>query len=214
LLVITKFNFFADQNFIDQMKRLGIIGFMLVCISSYGQKVKLVEGDLKALAGQSSINVEFTYDNMTIGNDELKEEDYIARKKKDYNAKEAGRGEKWEKAWVADRHERFEPQFIELFEKYSDMQVAKGNARYTLIFHTTRTEPGWNVGVMRAAARIDAEVTIVENTNRSKVVAKMTVTNAPGRDAMGYDFDTGYRIQEAYAKSGKEVGKLIVKTLK
>jgi hypothetical protein len=39
----------------------------------------------------------------------------------------------------------------------------------------------------------------------------LTIVNAPGQDAMGFDYDTGLRLQEAYAKSGKEIGKLIVK---
>lgn len=192
------------------MKNTLLVCLLTVSIAGYAQKVKLVEGSLAPLKGEKIIKTEFTYENMTIGKDNLSEQDYISRKKKDYDAKEPGRGDKWENAWVADRKERFEPQFNELFEKHAAVK-AKGEAKYTLIFKTTRTEPGWNVGVMRAPARIDAEAYIVETANPSNVIAKLTVTNAPGRDAMGYDFDTGYRIQEAYAKSGKEIGKLVMK---
>jgi hypothetical protein len=190
------------------MKRLLVVLVIASSVTVVAQKVKVVEGSLKPLKGETAINTKFTYDNMTVGKD-LTEKEYIEKKKKDYDAKEPGRGDKWEKDWYNDRKERFEPQFHELFAKHSKMQVNAGKPRYTLIFHTTRTEPGWNVGVMRAPARIDAEVLIVETANQGNVVAKMTVTNAPGRDAVGYDFDTGYRIQEAYAKSGKEVGKLV-----
>jgi hypothetical protein len=190
------------------MKKILLLGLLALSGSVFAQKVKLVEGSLKALKGEKVITTKFTYDNMTVGKDGLTEEAYIKRKKGDYDAKEAGRGDKWEKAWYADRQERFEPQFNELFEKHAKV-ATKGDSKYTLIFHTTRTEPGWNVGVMRASARIDAEVSIVETADPSKIIAKITVTNAPGRDAGGYDFDTGYRIQEAYAKSGKEIGKMI-----
>jgi hypothetical protein len=175
---------------------------------AFSQKVKVVQGDLKALKGQTTIRLEFTYDNMTIGKDELTEADYIARKKSEFDKKEAGRGDKWEKAWVSDRKERFEPNFTELFEKHSRLKI-NNDSKYTLIFHTTRTEPGWNVGVMRAPARIDGEAILVETGKPTNVIAKITVTNAPGRDVMGYDFETGVRLQEAYAKSGKEVGKLV-----
>lgn len=181
-----------------------------VCINGMAQKVKLIEGSLSPLKGQSVISTEFTYDNMTIGKDGLTEEDYIKRKKTDYEEKEKGRGEKWEKAWVADRKERFEPRFNALFEKHGEVSTS-GESKYTIIFNTTRTEPGWNVGVMRVPARIDAEAWVVETADRSKIIAKISVTNAPGRDAAGFDFDTGYRLQEAYAKSGKEIGKLISK---
>ncbi|HET9055063.1 MAG TPA: hypothetical protein VFM90_12865 [Cyclobacteriaceae bacterium] len=188
--------------------------FLLVLISSaaLAQKVKLVKGSLEPLKDQSAINVEFTYANMIVGKD-LKEEDYINRKKTEYNEKEAGRGDTWEKAWVNDRAQRFEPQFIELFQKYSERPV-NAEGKYTLVFHTIRTEPGFNVGVWREAARIDAHVLIVETSNRDNIIAELSVMNAPGRDAMGYDFDTGYRIQEAYSKSGKELGQLIVKQTK
>ncbi|RAW01056.1 hypothetical protein [Pseudochryseolinea flava] len=191
------------------MRKILLIFCLAVATTGFSQKVKLVEGSLKALKGETVITTEFTYDDMKIGKDGLTEEDYIARKKKDYDAKEVGRGDKWEKAWFADRKERFEPQFNELFEKHAKV-ATKGQSKYTIIFKTTRTEPGWNVGVARAAARIDGEAWVIETANPLNVIAKITVTNAPGRDAMGYDFDTGYRIQEAYAKSGKEIGKLII----
>ena len=142
---------------------------------------------------------------------ELTEEAYIKRKKEEYDAKEPGRGASWEKNWFDDREKRFEPKFYELFQKYAMMTTNSTDAKYTLIFHTTRTEPGWNVGVARAAARIDAEVDIVETANPKNVIAKLTVINAPGSGGMGYDFDSGFRLQEAYAKSGKEIGKLISK---
>jgi hypothetical protein len=175
--------------------------------------VKLVEGSLKPLKGQTTIKTTFTYDNMIVGKD-FTEEAYIKRKKEDYDKKEPGRGDKWEQAWVADRKDRFEPQFNELFEKHALISTKSDDPKYTLIFHTTRTEPGWNVGVMRAPARIDGEVLIVETADPTKIIAKLSVVNAPGRDAMGYDFDTGLRLQEAYAKSGKEIGQLIVQETK
>jgi len=81
-----------------------------------------------------------------------------------------------------------------------------------LIFHTTRTEPGWlATGLIRKSARIDGEVFVVETANRQNVIAQLSVINARGAGAMGYDYDTGLRIQEAYSKSGKEIAKLIVK---
>jgi hypothetical protein len=78
-------------------------------------------------------------------------------------------------------------------------------ATYTVIFKTTFIEPGFNVGVARKNASINAEAIFVESANPENVLAKVSIENSPGRDAMGYDFDTGYRIQEAYAKAGKEL---------
>lgn len=193
------------------MKNAFFIILLFVSITCFSQAVKLVEGDLKALKGQTSMNLEFTYENMVIGDDKIKEPDYVSKKKEEFNNKEAGRGNKWEQSWIDDRKNRFEPKFVELFEKYSRMKNTS-DSKYTLIFNTTRTEPGWvGVGIIRKNARIDGEAVIVETANRGNVIAKLTVTNAPGFGGMGYDYDTGLRIQEAYAKSGKELGRTVKK---
>lgn len=191
-------------------KIVSILLLTLVATAGMAQKIKVFEGDLKAIKGQTKIKTEFTYDNMTIGGKGLSEADYVAKKKAEYDEKEPGRGDKFATAWVADREARFEPKFKELFTKTSGMEIAD-DAQYTIIFKTTRTEPGFNVGVMRQSAQIDAEAWFVETANPSNVIAKVSIIKAPGQDAFGYDFDSGLRIQEAYAKSGKELGKLVKK---
>jgi hypothetical protein len=114
------------------MKKLMLILLTAVSVTAVGQKIKILEGDLKALNGQSSLKTEFTYDNMTIGKNE-KEADYVAEKKEKFDKKEPGRGAKWEQAWKDDRTNRFEPQFRELFAKHSGMSASADDAPYTLI---------------------------------------------------------------------------------
>lgn len=184
-----------------------VITTACLSLTALAQKIKLKEGSLDVLKNETSINIEFTYDNMAVGKFD-KEADYVNKKKTEYNAKEAGRGDRWEKAWIDDRKNRFEPNFIELFTKHSELADSK-KAKYTLIFHTTFTEPGFNVYVTRKNASIDAEVLIVETANKSNVIAKLTLDNAPGRTFMGNDWDTGERISESYAKAGKSLGKYI-----
>ena len=190
------------------MRKLLVIFLVSACTATVAQKIKIIEGDLSALKGQTAIKTEFTYDNMMVGKD-LTEKEYLSDRKAKFNEKEPGRGEKWEKAWIDDRKDRFEPQFRELFAKHSGMSAVGENASYLLIFKTTRTEPGWNVGVMRVPAFIDGEAWIVDASNKSKVIAKISILKSPGRDAWGYDFETGARLQEAYAKAGKELGGFI-----
>jgi hypothetical protein len=196
------------------MKKLLAILMVLSVTNLFGQKLKLIEGDLKVLKGVKGVNTEFTYSPMTIGNKGLDEKDYIAEKKKNLNEKEAGRGDKWEKSWVSDRQERFEPNFRELFAKHAAMTATDASSQYTLIFKTTRTEPGWNIGITKYPAFIDGEAWIVETGNPEKVVAKISIRNSPGRSAWGMDWDTGARLEEAYAKAGKEVGAFIKKATK
>ena len=186
-----------------------VIAFTLTTATTQAQKIKLTEGDLAALKGQTVVNIEFTYDNMMVG--KKKEADYIAEKTAEYNKKEAGKGDAWEVHWVDDRESRFEPKFIELFEKYSNMDVrSQKDAKYTLIVHTIFTEPGFNVGVMRKNAEIDVEVLVVDATDKSKVLAKIAADNIPGRNFSGYDFDTGLRIMESYEMGGKSIAKFIL----
>jgi len=186
-----------------------ILLFTLICLAlgADAQRIKLVEGDLSAIKGETTISVEFTYDNMGVGKYD-KESEYIERKKEEYNKKEPGRGDEWEKSWISDRKHQFEPKFIELFEKNSGMTIKPGS-KYTMIFHTTYTEPGYNIYVTRKSAKIDAEVTIVLTSDRTKKIAVISVDNAPGRTFSGNDYATGDRISESYAVSGKKLGKFI-----
>lgn len=192
------------------MKSIQPFVFMLSIAISLGtnaQRIKLIEGELSVLKNEQKINTEFTYDNMRVGKYN-KEADYITDKTASLNKKEAGRGDTWAKAWVSDRKDRFEPKFNELFEKSSSMTLSK-DAKYTLIFKTITTEPGFNIGITRKNAEINGELWIVETANRDKVISKATVQKALGRTFGGYDFDTGERLSEAYADAGKAIGKYI-----
>ena len=171
------------------------------------QRIKTVEGDLAEIKNETSISVEFTYESMAVGKFD-KESEYLEKKKAEYNAKEPGRGDDWEKSWISDRKREFEPKFIELFEKNSSMTI-KPNSKYTMIFHTTYTEPGYNIYVTRKNAKIDAEVTIFLTADRSKKIAVISIDGAPGRTFSGNDYATGDRISECYAVSGKKLGKFI-----
>ena len=191
-------------------KSLLLVGFLLFSLFTNAQKLKLTDGDLSVIKDQTALNFEFTYDNMSVGKFD-NEKDYIQKKTDEYNKKEPGRGDAWAKSWVGDRQARFEPKFIELFTKASDIGESK-TAKYTLIFKTTSTEPGFNIYITRKNAKIDAVVQIVETANKSKVIATITVDNALGRTFGGYDYDTGLRIGEAYADAGKALGKFVKKS--
>jgi hypothetical protein len=182
----------------------------LLSLNANSQHVKLLEGSIDVLKSEKDISVEFTYNDMRVGKFD-KEADYVEEKKGDYNKKEPGKGDTWAKNWVGDRKYRYEPKFNELFEKYAEMTV-KPSAKYTLIFNTNFTEPGFNIGITRKSAQINGEAVIVETADKSKVIAKIRVEKAPGNSFWsGNDFDTGDRISECYATAGKGLGKFIKK---
>lgn len=191
------------------MKRLTnfLIATLLLGLQANAQKVKTTSGNADILKSETSINIEFNYDNISVGKYK-NEQEYITAKTEEYNKKEPGKGDSWAASWKNDKQSRFEPKFIELFKINSGMSVMT-EAKYTLIFKTLSMEPGFNVGVMRKNAEIDAEVWIVETANKSNKLATFTISNVPGGTAFGYDFDTGLRISEAYANAGKKLAKYL-----
>lgn len=113
-------------------KIVAILTLVFFSINTNAQKIKTTEGYLSILKNESSINIEFVYDGMSVGK-YANEKDYIQAKTEEYNKKETGRGDTWAKSWITDGASRFEPKFIELFQKSSKMTV-KADAKYTLTF--------------------------------------------------------------------------------
>jgi len=181
---------------------------MLPSISS-AQKVKITDGKIPSFSGERTVLVEFGYDDMTVG--KKTEAEYIAEKIKEKNEDEAGKGDAWHKRWVADREERFEGKFIELFNKQVKdkglkMSTSADNATYKMDVKTTHTEPGFNVGVVKKPAHIHLEIDIIEIDSDEKVTT-IFIKKIKGTDGMGFDFDVAKRLQEGYAKGGKTLGK-------
>ena len=189
-----------------------IVLCITVASTSFAQKVKLEEGDISILKGQTSLNIQFTYDDMTVG--EMSEIEYVKKKREEKNKKENGSGDKWVEEWIGNRTKRFQPKFIELFDNQKTPFKLTENDEsvpYTLIFHTVFTEPGFNVGIVRSNANINAFIYVVETQNPENKLAVISIKKAPGRDIMGFDFDAAYRIAESYATSGKSFGKFLKK---
>lgn len=179
---------------------------------AFAQKIKVQEGSLSAVSGVSKMNLRFDYSNMSVGKFKT-EAEYVEKKKGEYNKKEDGKGDKWEKDWIADRADRYEPQFTELFNKSSDgLKVGEyASEKYTMIVKTTKTEPGFNIAITRKNAEIEGEIVVVETASPGTVVLRLSFEKALGRSFGGYDYDTGFRIQEAYADLGKALGKYMSK---
>ena len=206
-----------SEFFMKHLKtRLLLAGALIFLVSpALAQHLELKSGSLGFLKGEPALNVEYIYAGLTVG--KLTEAAYIEKKVGEYNHKEPGKGDKWLQAWNSDRAARFEPKFEELINKQFasrkvGLRVGKNpEAKYTLVLKTTNLEPGWNAAVMRAPAMVSTQAELFETKNRTQPLAVVIIRGAPGQDAMGYDFDTGYRLQEGYAKTGKELGVFLYK---
>ncbi len=189
------------------------IAFSFLLSSCGGLKIK--DGNLDFLKGQKKLKVIYDYSSMSVGKFD-KEEDYISKKVAEYNEKEASRGDTWLKAWKSDRTIRFQPSFENLINKYLNkinVSVDPGydDAKYTMIIKTVHTEPGWNIYISRKPAHINVDVLFIETGKPNNILAKMEIDKVPGQTYGGYDFDTGTRLSESYAKLGKDLGKFLSK---
>jgi len=188
------------------------IAIFFIVAGAYAQKIKLVSGDLSFLKEEKVVSIEYDYSQMGVGKFKT-EQEYLDKKSEEYNKKESGRGDEWVKSWKNDRATRYQPKFEELLNKYSDKLGVefKGGAsksKVVMIVKTTFTEPGYNIYVSRRPALINLEVIFKKE---GVELANITLKGAPGSVYGGYDFDTGVRITEAYAKAGKELSKFFLK---
>lgn len=199
------------------MKKTMVFAVMLALISGNNlnaQRIRVETGDFDFLTGQEQLLVKYDYSNLSVGKYDI-EEEYIADKVEEYNKDEEGKGDEWKEAWLSDRTNRFEPKFEELFNltiaaKNLECSSLAESALFEVVVHTTFIEPGFNVGIARKNASINVEM-IFRDISSGNEMAVLTITNCPGRGAMGFDFDTGYRIEEAYAMLGKSVARYLLK---
>jgi hypothetical protein len=204
-----------------QLKCLTLFTLVLLITGrGFGQKVKLEEGDLSPLKSEKTLAFAFTYDSMSMGgghghppgpghgHGQQTEAEYVTKHTEEYNKKSPGKGDEWAKAWKDDRETLYEPGFTKEFEKYGGLQPDP-KSKYTLIFKTTVTEPGFNIGFMRHNAEISGVALIVETANKSHVIAKISVINSPGGSFFENDYATDERISTAYSEAGRGVGYFI-----
>lgn len=198
------------------MKTKTLLIALFITSFIFAQKAKVLDGSFKNLKGITEYNLEFDYSDLEIPKYKS-EEEFLADKMKKRDEKEPGTGQKFKDSWFADREARYEPKFIESFNKrYDNIKVNKGldNATYTMKVHTTLLYAGYNVGVMRQNAKIDAVITVYKTDNPDEILLSVKYTRAEGGGAMGYDFNSGYRISECYAKLAKTLAKTIAKKAK
>ncbi len=194
----------------ERLKYLVVTMILLKSCISYGQKIELT-GDLSFLKEVKSVQLVFDYAGMSVGKFENGEE-YVDLKKAEYNEKEPGKGDKWEKEWLSDRTTRFQVNFQKALSlKYPAIDFNENNeSEFKLIVRTVSTEPGFNAYVERKPALIDLEMKFVSDSGEEKAVMKME--KVPGRDVKGYA--SGPRIEGAYSSAGATLGKFLLKNVK
>ena len=199
------------------MKKSILVVALLVTTFSFSQKLKVTEGDIKNLKGIEQFDVIFDYTDVQIPKYDS-EEEFLKDKMTKREEKEKGSGERFKKDWFDDRPEHYHPKFITSFNKRFDdgeVRVTENEAaKYVMKIHTTWLYSGYNVGIVRHSAEINVEITVYSSENPDTILFKGNYKKVQGGGAFGGDYDTGYRISEAYAKTAKEFAKYIKKKAK
>jgi len=192
------------------------IAAMLFSMTGIAQKVTLLSGDFKNLKGISEYNVTFDYDGLTV--DRVSEEQFLIDKMK----KREGNGKdiEFKKNWFADRENKYEPKFVESFNKRFKKGAVKAaenlaGAKYTMNIKTIWIHPGFNIGIMHNSSLLHTIVSVVETSNPSKVLYSAKYERVSGKGVftpIGFmDYNSGYRISEGYAKLAKTIAAQINK---
>jgi hypothetical protein len=203
------------------MKRTTFLAalLMVVCVSS-AQRIKLLTGNFQSLKPIAEFNVVFDYDGLKV--DRVSEAEFLADRMKKREAK--GIDQKFRNSWFADRENRYEPKFIESFNKRfgskANVRVAKNlpEAKYTMSIKTLWIHPGFNVGVMHNSSLIRTLVTVFETADPRNTLLSAEYDRVSGKGIftpIGFmDYNSGYRISEAYAKLGKSIAAQIKRKYK
>lgn len=180
--------------------------------TGFAQEVDLTKGDLSFLKGETSINVEMTYEKMSVG-DFSKEADYIKKRVEEEDKKDPPNGDKWKTEWEQQKVNYFGEKFTLGLIKSYEVKTDK-SAKYTLIVNTKALEPGYQVGISKRNAGVDLTITLIETGKPEKKLAVLYVERKPESMWRGAAFDAKSRIGDAYFVDGVAVGKFFKKNIK
>jgi hypothetical protein len=184
--------------------------FIFTSFSVFGQRYKILSGDLKNLKEITEYNCTFDYKDMEVNGYESEEaflKDKIEKRKKYDNGQDLkGKAVAFEKDWFEDRKNKYEPGFINYFnEQLEDKNVkavTNPEAKYTLNVKTTWIYPGYEVANVEPA-KISATITIYETANPSNVLLVIAFDKSIG---VVKDYRVqGDRIKGAYEKLAKNL---------
>lgn len=197
------------------MKKL-VFALFIISGVSFAQDVDVVKGNFDFLKDQKEINVEFDYSSFTVLKDKKTEAQYVEERTADLNEKTKGNGTAWSKKWASAKELLWNPKFLELVnvvlaKEKKDVSFQEGlTTPYTLIVQTVWIYPGWDIAMMKQPAKVTTSLKFVETANKSNVLLEISSEEAPG-DQYGSNFSNESRIGEGYAKTGKSLGKLLLK---
>jgi len=178
------------------------------------QEIKILKGNPKYFKIASSYYIRFDYSDLEIGGYE-NEAAYIAYMREDAELRRKS-ADDWEQKWFNDRKTVFEPKFLELFSKHAGSKIKinpnnKGQ-EFVIILHTQFIEIGFNRNFKESPTYINVIATIsdINGTEEPLIISLKYII---GKEAMSSYSANFRRIEEAYAKCGKELAKHMRKVI-
>lgn len=178
------------------------------------QEIEILKGNPKYFKNAVSFFIQFDYSKVKIGGYE-NEAAYIAYMREDAELRRKSADE-WEEKWFSDRKSVFEPKFLYLFHKSAGYKIkldptAKKH-NFVLKLHTQFIEIGFRRNFQTSPTYINILATLSDenNTEESLVISMKYVIGKEVSDSYSADFR---RMEEAYAKCGKELAKYMRKVI-
>ena len=203
-----------------------LVVLVSIPLNNFGQRVRsvtetpklrigILSGDPKYFKNSINYHIRFDYSNLKVGQ-YADEKSYIEYMKDDAEKRKEGSSDNWEKKWYSDRTNVFQPKFIELFNKFSGNKIkidtVYKNQQYVLSLHTQFLEIGFNKNFTKSPTYINVIATIYEPNSSEKPLI-ISMVNVIGDEAFSSYSDDYRRIEEAYAKCGKELAKYMLKEI-
>jgi hypothetical protein len=189
------------------MKKNIILLLLLSFSFVAAQRFEIVSGKMSNLNGITAFNVAFDYTDLKVHDFET-EEAYLAEKM-DKRKESEGKSEQFKKDWYNDRENKYEPKFIESFNKRFEKGEIKceknKDLKYTMNIKTTWIYPGYSVVAGSDPAKISATITFFETANPNNILLVIEFDKSIGLKQGTFDFDQGYRIAGAYEKLAKNM---------
>ncbi|MDD3878012.1 MAG: hypothetical protein PHT69_15435 [Bacteroidales bacterium] len=178
------------------------------------QEIEILNGNPKHFRKVNNYLIQFDYSDLKIGGYET-EAAYVEYMKED--AELRGRSsDEWEEKWYSNRSFVFEPKFLEIFHKYArtkiklDTEAKEQN--FILKFHTQFVEIGFNHNFQKSPTYINALVTFSDKNHTDEPLV-ISMKYVVGKEVMSSYSSDFRRIEEAYAKCGKELAKYMRKVI-
>ena len=169
--------------------------------SVYGQKNAIVSGSIDFMKLEKTFKVEFSYDEMAVGNYKT-EAEYIEYKK-------SKKGEDFVEKWAIKKKALWEPYFIKgLNKKIGKLGYkisAESNSKYKFLVKPFFVEEGAEFFDEGVAAIVRLQIFVIEIESNKQVAEFRIVGNAEGSQIGGG--------ADAFKDAGIDLGKLILDML-